>query len=301
MPTWDKILEEASIYHPQALLDEYVEHMHNVTGNTVICYMSAFTLVKQPKIPPEFFSIIDQDIQGFMTCSYRVSKECLDLIIHSPGGDYEATKRIINYIRETYRRIRVFVPHMAMSGATMIACAADEIYMGPYSSLGPTDPQVLINGRYIPVEAAISEFNRAFEEVRKDPKTAVIWVNRLKQVPIGLIQSLEAMRKNSFEYLVDLLRKYNCKGKVADTEEIAKKLSTYTEHSSHGRGITLKEAQEMGLNVRDLRENDKLEDAVLSVYHAATVFFQNTSSTKIIANHEKRRYIMTPPMPMRKN
>jgi ClpP class serine protease len=79
-----------------------------------------------------------------MTCSKGTKKDCLDLVVHSPGGDYEATKRIIHYLREVYQRIRAFVPHMAMSGATLIACAADEIYMGPYSSLGPTDSQVFI-------------------------------------------------------------------------------------------------------------------------------------------------------------
>jgi ClpP class serine protease len=34
------------------------------------------------------------------------------------------------------------VPHYAMSGGTLIALAADEIYMDPHAVLGPVDPQL---------------------------------------------------------------------------------------------------------------------------------------------------------------
>ena len=44
------------------------------------------------------------------------------------------------YLLSIDKHIHVFIHHMAMSGGTLMACAADEIYMGPYSSLGPTDP-----------------------------------------------------------------------------------------------------------------------------------------------------------------
>ncbi len=200
MPTWDSILNEAETYQPLALFDKYVNELQESTGRTVICYMSAFSLAK-PAAPSAFFSIVDQDIQGFMTCSKEVNKKSLDLIIHSPGGDYEATKRIINYLHETYKHIRVFIPHMAMSGGTLIACAADEIYMGSYSSLGPTDPQVFIKDRYVPVGAVIKEFKRAFQEVSDEPKKVILWRERLKDVPIGLINSLETMQNNSSVYL----------------------------------------------------------------------------------------------------
>lgn len=296
MPTWDEILKETGTYNPQALVDKYIKELHEFTQRTVICYMTSFTLAKPPA-PSSFLSIVDQDIQGFMTCSKGVDKNGLDLIIHSPGGDYEATKRIIHYLHETYKNIRVFIPHMAMSGGTLIACASDEIFMGPYSSLGPTDPQVFIKDRYIPVGAVINEFKRAFNEVAKDMKKAVLWRERLKDVPIGLINSLENMQKNSLTYLKELLKKRNCSHLSEEKiEEIAEELNTYKKHSSHGRGISLQYAQEkLKLKVKDLRKEKELEDKVLSVYHAGIVLFQTTSTYKIIANHLTRRYIMQMP------
>jgi len=292
MPTWDSILKEVETYQPLALLDKYIKELQKLTERTVICYMSAFTLAK-PEAPSPFFSIVDQDIQGFMTCTKDVNKEHLDLIIHSPGGDYEATKRIINYLHETYKHIRVFVPHMAMSGGTLIACAADEIYMGPYSSLGPTDPQVFIKNRYVPIGAIIQEFKRAFQEVSEDPKKVVLWRERLKDVPIGVINSLETMRDNSTHYLMELLQKRNCQGKDKNTiKKTAEILNSHEKHSSHGRGISLQDAQELKLNVKDLRKEPKLEDKVLSVYHAGIILFQTTPVYKIIANHLSRRFLM---------
>jgi hypothetical protein len=291
MPTWDKILQEVESLNPLRVLDKYLSNLSRQTKRTSICYMTAFTVVKPP-VPSLFHSIIDQDIQGFMTCSKGVDKDGLNLIVHTPGGDYEATKRIITYLHETYKHIRVYIPHMAMSGGTLFACSSDEIFMGPYSSIGPTDPQVFLDGNYIPVGALINEFNKAFEEVSSDPSTALLWNERLNKVPFGKLKAAENMRDNSFKYLVDLLKTRNCRDKKDDKiESIAKFLNSHEGHSSHGRGISLKDAKEIGLNVFDLREQKETEDIILSIYHAAIVLFQKTAAQKIIINNKKSKYI----------
>ncbi len=291
MPTWDKILSETQALNPLRILEKYIKNLSRHTGRTSICYMSAFSVIKPP-VPSPFHSIIDQDIQGFMTCSSKVDKTKLDLIIHTPGGDYEATKRIISYLHETYGHIRVFVPHMAMSGGTLMACAADEIYMGPYSSLGPTDPQVFLDGHYVPVDAIINEFNKAFEEVTGDPSTALLWNERLNKVPFGRLKAAENMRDNAITYLVKLLGERNKKELDENARlEIAKYYNSHTGHSSHGKGINLKEAKESGLNVFDLRVDKKVEDLILSIYHSATIIFQQTPTQKIIINNISKRYI----------
>jgi hypothetical protein len=291
MPTWDKILKEIENLNPLTVLQQYINLLHNSTNRTTICYMSAFSVIKPP-VPSPFHSIIDQDIQGFMTCTNETDKTKLDLILHTPGGDYEATKRIINYLHETYNNIRVFIPHMAMSGGTLIACSADEIYMGPYSSLGPIDPQVFLNNNYVPVNAIIEEFEMAFEEVSKDPNKALLWNERLKQIPFGRMKAAQNMDENSLKYIVDLLQKRNCKDSKVDViQKLAKFLNSGKTHSSHGRGISLKDAITNGLNVKDLREEKSLEDAVLSIYHAAIILFEKTTVQKIIVNNLGKKYI----------
>ena len=68
----------------------------------------------------------------------------LDLILHSPGGTLPATQAIVRALRGRYDHIRVFVPQRAMSAATMLACAADQIIMAGFASLSPTDPMVIV-------------------------------------------------------------------------------------------------------------------------------------------------------------
>lgn len=292
MPTWDKILREVEEQlDALRILEEYIERLNQHTKRTVICYMSAFSIIKPP-VPSPFHSIIDQDIQGFMTCAKDTDKDSLDLIIHTPGGDYEATKRIISYLHSTYQHIRVFIPHLAMSGGTLIACAADEIYMGPYSSLGPTDPQVLLGRDYIPVNAILNEFEQAFQDVISDPKKALLWNERLKLVPFGMLKAAETMRENSFLYLQDLLKKRNCRNKnKEEIRQAAEFINGRAKPGPHGQGISLEKAIELKLSVKNLHSDKELEDRILSVYHSAIILFQKTIAQKIIMNHNRLKYI----------
>src|SRR5579885_3071525 len=119
--------------------------------------------------PPELNSVADEDIQVLMEVIHGVKETALDLIIHSPGGSLAAADACVQYLRSKFDHIRVFVPHAAMSAATMIACAADEIVMGKHSFLGPIDPQFIMNtslgARSIPAQAILEQFEIAKRNV----------------------------------------------------------------------------------------------------------------------------------------
>lgn len=66
----------------------------------------------------------------------------IDLIVHTPGGLVLAAEQIASALTAHSGRVKVFVPHYAMSGGTMIALAADEIVLAPSAVLGPVDPQL---------------------------------------------------------------------------------------------------------------------------------------------------------------
>ncbi len=66
----------------------------------------------------------------------------LDIILHTPGGMVIAATQIARAIKSHPGKVTVFVPHFAMSGGTLIALAADEIFMCEHSALGPIDPQL---------------------------------------------------------------------------------------------------------------------------------------------------------------
>ncbi len=66
----------------------------------------------------------------------------LDIVLHTPGGLVLAATQIARAVKAHPGKVTVFVPHLAMSGGTLIALAADEIRMCDYSVLGPVDPQL---------------------------------------------------------------------------------------------------------------------------------------------------------------
>lgn len=66
----------------------------------------------------------------------------IDLVMHTPGGLVLASEQIARALQRHAAPVTVFVPHYAMSGGTMIALAADEIWMDENAVLGPVDPQL---------------------------------------------------------------------------------------------------------------------------------------------------------------
>ena len=267
--------------------------LNKYTQTDTLIYASAFLGSGANKpIAPFLFNLQLQDIQGFMAAAKGLSGDKLDLILHSPGGGLDAAEQIVNYLRSKYKYIRAIVPQNAMSAATMLACAADEIVMGRQSAIGPIDPQLTFPTQSglitTPAQALLDEFNRAKMEVANDPRTAVLWLGKLKDYPPGIIQVAEDTLKLSKEKVSTWLSKYMfCKSEdaVKKADKIADWLGNAHLHKAHGHPISFDEAKEHGLNVIRLEDDPLLQDLVLSVYHATVVTFEVTSCVRMIENH----------------
>ena len=143
---------------------KYLAELSGYTGRDTILYLSAYTTGKMSYIPPQLVSVMNDDIHGFMSSINGLSNDKLDLILHSPGGSAEAAEQIVNYLRAKYNHIRAIIPQNAMSAATMIACACDEIVMGKHSAIGPIDPQITFptpTGLFTaPAQSLLAEFEQ---------------------------------------------------------------------------------------------------------------------------------------------
>ena len=153
----------------------YLVELHGHSGRNVILYASGWL---QREAPPGLVSIGDEDMQAFMEVSQGLEGNELDLILHSPGGSPEAAEAIVSYLRSRFSHIRVIVPQLAMSAATMVACAADEIALGKHSFLGPTDPQLVLQTalgtRAVPAQAVLDQFDRAQRECVDPAKLSAV-------------------------------------------------------------------------------------------------------------------------------
>ncbi len=268
---------------------EYLRKLHDLVKRDVILYAANFS---QPmaNMPGALVSIHDGDVQQLMSVISELGRDDnqrsaeLDLILHSPGGSLAAAEQIVCYLRKLYKYIRVIVPQNAMSAATMMACAADEILMGHHSALGPTDPQVVKGGNYFSAHSIINEFNAAKNEIKKDMSTLPLWTSRIAPWPPGLLDDCDRAIKLSQEVVAEWLHKY-MKMDEADAKKAAKELADANRHKTHDRPLNFDKLKLLKLAVKPLEGDQNLQDAVLSVFHATTVTFESTSCVKIVENH----------------
>jgi hypothetical protein len=304
MPTWGQILAE--LQHPDnrtsaggpdfdKVRRKHLAHLHDLTHRTVILYASAFAEPRQ--LTPEAVSITLRDQQGFMEAISGTSERELDLILHSPGGSAEAADAIVNYLRTRFAHIRVFVPLAAMSAATMVALGADVIVMGKHSQLGPIDPQFSISTpegpRSAPAKAILDQFDKAKQECQ-DPRVLPAWLPILRSYAPGLLAQCEQSRQLAETIVCGWLERYMFKGDpqaAVKAQAASAWFADYNNFSSHGRAVDIASARQQNLHVEPLEQDQELQDAVLSIFHATTHTLNGTPAAKIIENHLGRAFV----------
>jgi hypothetical protein len=217
--------------------------------------------------------------------------------LHSPGGSGSAAEQIVKYLRTKFDHIRIIVPHMAMSAATMIATAADEIVMGKHSFLGPIDPQFImqtaLGPRSVPAQAILEQFERAQREAI-DPAKLRVWAPMLAQYGPDLLVTCQNAASLSENLVSEWLKRYMFKGDVdagAKGAAIAQWLSNHNAFKTHARPIDRDELLAHGLKIVSLEQNQHEQDLFLSVHHAIAHTFNNTTAVKIIENNLGKAYV----------
>ena len=189
----------------------------------------------------------------------------IDFLIISNGGDPIVALRIINALRERFKKISVIVLYVAFSAATILALGADEIVMHPYSNLGPVDPQLSVfkpndNGALNQLQFGSEDIRNYIEFIRTDVGITdqahlITAFNSLAAdvgpLPIG---SSKRSQQLSLSLSTKMLETHlEDKNKAAAIAEVLN-VSYY----HHGYAVSRKEAKEIGLNVispgKDLEE-----------------------------------------------
>ena len=286
MPNWNQLLDEinaAGGMH-DVIRRRYLKEVSEITGRNVIIYYAGW-LQKEGIAGIE---INDEDKNGFMTVIHELDRSRgLDLILHTPGGEMAATESLVDYLRSMFGTdIRAIVPQLAMSGGTMIACACKEIFMGKQSSLGPIDPHY--GG--IPAHGIVEEFKRAKKEISEDTSSSsiAVWQPIIAKYNPTLIGECE----KAIDWSNEMTREWLQTG-MFDSEQnsddkinnIIKELGDHALTKSHARHLSIERCRDIGLKVRALEEDDRLQDAVLSLHHACMLTFSATHALKIVENH----------------
>lgn len=259
-----------------------------MTERNIIAYYSGW----QSKPGVSGTEIRDEDTNGFMRAVHGLDRDKgLDLILHTPGGGIAATHSIIDYLQNIFKKnIRAFVPHMAMSGGTVMALSCREIFMGKHSFIGPIDPQ--IGG--LPANGILKDFERAFEEVSDDKARMIVWGPILSKISPGFITQCENAIALSKNFTKEQLNSNMFFDDAEQNTKVAKIITALTENDSvksHDRHISCDEALDIGIKIKMLEEDSKLQDLVLTIHHCYVHALSNTPTFKIIENHSGGAFI----------
>lgn len=300
MPSWGQILGEIRdllTAGEQRALDvvrnKYIKALSDYTGRDTIIYASRWT---SGDAPPNLISISDDDVLGFMEAIHGLNCENLDLILHSGGGSAEATDALVSYLRQKFSNIRIIIPQAAMSAGTMLACSADSIIMGKQSSIGPIDPQFILQTsvgvQAIPAHAILEQFIKAQEDCSINPKNLNSWLPMLNQYGPALLIRCQNQIEFGKELVGNWLKAYMFKDEGPEVpDKIADYLSNHGNFKTHSKHLNIEKALEIGLKV-DLLENDQvLQDKVLSAFHATMHGLTSSNIAKVIANQNGNCYL----------
>lgn len=185
--------------------------------------------------------------------SIREKTSCKNLIllINSPGGLVQSSYKIARALRKNFDNIKVFIPHIAASGGTLISLVGDEIVMGMMSQLSPIDPHS--NGESALAyrrgfDTVLMNFEELSEEDAPYPLKVLAQKFDAHQLDLA-ISNLKLMET----YANELLNMGSAKKDFIP--EISNKM--VNGFLTHGQVINLEKAKELNLNIKDSSEYKK--------------------------------------------
>lgn len=305
MSSWNSIVEEIKTLNQADAIDvvrrRKMKAVQEITGRPLIVYAADFIAPNPIKaqITSNLTIISLADKDGFDEVTRNLPRGSeVDVLLHSPGGEAEATESIVEILRDRFSHIRFIVPNVAKSAATMLAMSGDQLLLDERSELGPTDPQMIFaqEGRIIvaPAQAIKDQFKTAQDEINGDPQKLPAWVPILGWYGPALLAQCDNLLTLSKELVSKWLEKYMFVGdKKAKqkAERIAEYLANHNNFHSHSRRVGIADLQGLDVNILDMRSNPELHETVRDLYTAISLTFSNTNAYKIVENSNNEALI----------
>ncbi len=216
------------------------------------------------------------------------------VMLDTNGGSAEVVERMVDTIRTFYDDVAFIIPDRAMSAGTIFAMSGDSIYMDYFSRLGPIDPQVIKDDRFVPALSYLIQYERLLQKDREGKLTNAEYV-LLSKFDLAELHQFEQARELSITLLKNWLAKYKFKNwattetnhtsvtpelREARAKQIATVLSDNQRWHSHGRGISRAtlESDDIKLKIDDLAANKDLHASVRKYHHCLSDYMHTMKS-----------------------
>jgi hypothetical protein len=148
-----------------------------------------------------------------------------------------------------------------------------------------------------PAHAILDQFHKASEEIGNN-SDLLAWLPTLQQYTPGTLAECEEAidlsrslaKEWSYEYMH---REEDQSDRESLSESLADFLGNREKFKSHGRRISIDQANDHGFATVKLENDQKLQDLVLSVFHATIHTHTGRGIDKIIENHDGRSVLKT--------
>lgn len=254
-------------------------------------------------------SIDYNDILPFQDQLFNLKNNSIDIILETPGGFAEVVEDLVRLTRGKYEKVGIIIPGAAKSAGTIFAMAGDEILMGPSSSLGPIDAQILANNKRYSAEAFLEGLEKIKTEVVKSGRLNPAYIPILQNISPGEIQHCENAQNFSKKLVTQWLSEYKFKfwtihsstnkqvteeDKKKRAHQIAEKLCKQSEWLTHGRSIKIEDFEKMQLKITDFSKVEELNEAIMRYYTLLKMSFE-TNIYKIFETIDSQIYRFTIP------
>ena len=98
-------------------------------------------------------------------------------------------------LRQHYQEVKFIIPDRAMSAGTVFAMSGDEILMDYHSCLGPIDPQLPRDDRWVPALSYLAQYKHLIKKSLEE---------RLSTAELVLLEKLDLAELHQFELQRDL-------------------------------------------------------------------------------------------------
>ena len=97
-------------------------------------------------------NIIDEEFTHYIgkTIEENQEKESALIVLDSEYGKITCGQRLIEILKDNYKTVQYYIPKKAGEASTLMALAADKLYLGNGCIIRPCDPNMIYKGEKIP-------------------------------------------------------------------------------------------------------------------------------------------------------
>ncbi len=242
-----KIVKQPPLLYEKS--QKVISKIQNIVGTKLLSYWTS-----------NRGNVCDNDVIALYELFKKVGGgEEIAFFIKSGGGEVEPSLRMVNLIREYYKRVVALVPMECASAATMIAVGADVIKMGPLAHLTAIDsslthamsPVEPLENRKVSVsQDELSRIVKLWNDNRK-PQDVNPYSEIFKYIHPLVVGAIDRSSSLSIKICKEILS-YHIKDEDA-AERVSRHLNS--DYPSHSYPITIREARRIGLRVAKLENN----------------------------------------------